>query len=239
MQTNDKKESKSRILIELINNYQKPVQEKMLLEKSKLKSIQKIEERFIKSETNKQYVFPRKEEKEEEYKESPKQQQQLISLDNITNTKVFKELMNKIYQTNTSKQKPKNYQQTEFIKKQYFIQSQLIKNSNQKQQNQIKTEISDTKQNRQNNNSSLKQMSINQSRGQSPNNKLQYSNRSISSQMTKFLKQKKNCLIESQDQNSQRSFELKQQLLSKSQIKLQQNKSFDFLKQFYIMKQKK
>ncbi|CAK66446.1 unnamed protein product (macronuclear) [Paramecium tetraurelia] len=189
MQINDKKTSKSRILIEMIHNYQKPVQEIMLLEKSKLKSIQKIEERFLKSETNRQYVFPRTEEEQIECKESPKQQQQLISLDNITNTKAFKELMNKIYQINTSKQKPKNYQQTEFIKKQYSIQSQLIRKPTQKQSNQIKTEMSDIKQNRQDN-SSFKQMSITQSRGQSPHNKLQYSNRSISSQLTKFLKTK-------------------------------------------------
>ncbi|CAD8197771.1 unnamed protein product [Paramecium octaurelia] len=238
MQINDKKTSKSRILIEMINNYQKPVQEIMLLEKSKLKSIQNIEERFLKSETNRQYVFPRTEEEEQiECKESPKQQQQLISLDNITNTKAFKELMNKIYQINTSKQKPKNYQQTEFIKKQYSIQSQLIRKPTQKQSNQIKTEMSDIKQNRQDN-SSFKQMSITQSRGQSPHNKLQYSNRSISSQLTKFLKQKKNCPFETQDQNSQRSFELRQQLLNKSQVKLQQNKSYDFVKSFYKMKMK-
>ncbi|CAD8210671.1 unnamed protein product [Paramecium octaurelia] len=237
MQNNDKKGSKSRILLEMINNYQKPVQEILILQNSKLKSLQTIEERFVKSETNKQYVFPRIQQKQKEHKDSPKHL--LNSLNNIANTKIFKDLMNKIYQINTSQYKPKNYQQTEFIKKQYSSESQYLRKQSKKKSNQIKTEMSDIKQNRHDNSSFQQQLSLNQSKGQSPNNnKLQFPNRSTRSQLIQFLKQKKSCHVEGQDQNSQRSFEFKQHLLNKSQKKLLQNKSYDLVQQQEKLKKK-
>ncbi|CAD8071554.1 unnamed protein product [Paramecium primaurelia] len=229
MQINVKQSSKSRILLSMIENYQKSPDDEALLEASKNNSVAQIEKRFKKSQVNHKYAFPRMEENNQKFSSespiakqfSPKEQPQ--QKDN------FKDLLKKIYLSNQNKNSRKTQLNQEFIKQQYSI---LQKSNHKSFQTANKSNLQHSlSQNRLLTDVGLKQS---YSRGQSPENKLSYSNRQVGTQLSKFInqnvKEKQRSQQNFNQQNSCRSFELRYQF-NKSPYSLLQNKSFDLIKQ--------
>ncbi|CAD8078712.1 unnamed protein product [Paramecium sonneborni] len=228
MQNNVRQSSKSRLLLSMIDNYQKSPDDEALLEAQKNSSVAQIEKRFKKSQANHTYAFPRTDENNQKFKsESPIAKQfspkeQTIQKDN------FKDLLKKIYLSNQKKNSRKTQLNPEFIKQQYSILQQSHRKSFQTV-NKSKLQHS-LSQNRLLTDVAQKQS---YSRGQSPENKLFYSNRPVGIQLSKFINQNVNEKQRSQqnfNQHSCRSFELRYQF-NKSPYSLLQNKSFDLIKQ--------
>ncbi|KAM3136489.1 hypothetical protein pb186bvf_011447 [Paramecium bursaria] len=86
---NVRQSSKTRILLQLIDQYDKSPKDESLLLQSKLNSIVQIEKRFRMSEINKKYIFPRVAEMEE------------IPIKNNN----FSDLLKRIYLSNQKKMK--------------------------------------------------------------------------------------------------------------------------------------
>ncbi|CAD8073665.1 unnamed protein product [Paramecium sonneborni] len=229
MQNNVRQSSKSRLLLTMIDNYQKSPDEEALLEASKNSSVAQIEKRFKKSQVNLTYAFPRKDENNQKFNSESPIAKQFSPKEQTQQKDNFKDLLKKIYLSNLKKNSRKTQINPEFIKQQYSILQQSHRKSFQTA-NKSKLQHS-LSQNRLLTDVGQKQS---YSRGQSPDNKLFYSNRPVGTQLYKFInqnvKEKQRSQQNFNSQNSCRSFELRYQF-NKSPYSLLQNKSFDLIKQ--------
>ncbi|CAK72027.1 unnamed protein product (macronuclear) [Paramecium tetraurelia] len=229
MQINVRQSSKSRILLNMIDNYQKSPDDEALLEASKNSSVAQIERRFKKSQVNQSYAFPRTEENNQKINSESPISKQFSPKEQLQQKDSFKDLLKKIYLSNLKKNSRKTQINPEFIKQQYSILQQSHRKSFQTlNKSKLQQSLS---QNRLLTDVGYKQS---YSRGQSPENKQFYSNRPVGTQLSKFInqniKEKQLSQYNYNQQNSCRSFELRYQF-NKSPYSQMQNKSFDLIKQ--------
>ncbi|CAD8062291.1 unnamed protein product [Paramecium primaurelia] len=229
MQINVRQSSKSRILLAMIENYQKSSDEEAMLEASKNSSVAQIEKKFKKSQVNQKYQFPRTDENNQRISSESPIAKQFSPKEHNQQKDSFKDLLKKIYLSNLKKKSRKTQLNPEFIKQQYSILQQSHRKSFQTT-NKSKLQYS-LSQNRLLTDVGYKQS---YSRGQSPQIKQFYSNRQVGTQLSKFMDynaiEKQKSQQNFYQQHSCRSFELRYQF-NKSPYSLLQNKSFDLIKQ--------